>query len=257
MNSKLACPECGHVAESPESVLGRRVRCPSCRAVFRATVSELKLAAGPRSDEYSLEPAAPSRPYPERRPTVLPPATVSPRVAQSEARTSSKQQAPTVASVQAKTFPDQPNRLLIKRGKKATALIVTHPSADSRGTAFCLDRSGLFVANAHVVKTVVEKTALPTGYFGLLVDLGLGSQRPVGARVLRTDDYFDLALLKTDADPRLATLELGDDRTLSETAPVFTIGYPFGPFPRLGYENYPSCTVISSKITVLHGPKDR
>jgi len=76
MNSNLTCPECGHTQPAPNSLLGRKVRCPSCRAVFRVTASELKPAVQPRSDEYPLEPAAPSPPHSERRREVAPAAPV-------------------------------------------------------------------------------------------------------------------------------------------------------------------------------------
>ena len=49
MNSTLTCPACGHTQPASQDLLGRKVRCPNCRVVFRVTTSELKAAIEPRS----------------------------------------------------------------------------------------------------------------------------------------------------------------------------------------------------------------
>jgi WD40 repeat protein/S1-C subfamily serine protease len=399
MSASLTCPECGHSQLAPDSVLGHKVRCPSCRVVFRVTGSELKPAVQPGADEYSLEPAAPTPPPVERRaqntppvdrrPEIAPPAPVfkpveasvpaeapikaraslppwvyaalgfagamtlvstvvlvfslwrspprelakaaqeesiaratahpapagnsaesteptaapaespvatseptapsaeaAPRVAQAEASRPPAPAAPPIAQPEAKESPEQaapplaqadankpreqdstplaqsgptksaeqPNVTLIEHGKRASALVeVTFPDGHGSGTGFCINKSGLFITNSHVVERLFERK----GDLHLVIDIGLKSQRRVPAKVLRTDDYVDLALLKTDADSRLVTLPLGDDKTLAETTPVLTFGFPFGQSLRIGHEQYPNCTVISSKVTALHGPKDR
>jgi S1-C subfamily serine protease len=41
---------------------------------------------------------------------------------------------------------------VIERGKKATAFVpVVTPEGQATGSAFCIDRSGLFITNAHVI----------------------------------------------------------------------------------------------------------
>ena len=90
-------------------------------------------------------------------------------------------------------------REVIKRGKAATALVeVTHGEAGASGTAFCVDRcldgSGLFVTNAHVVADEAGKV----GTVRLVVDIGLETQRILAATVVRHDDEMDLALLRVE-----------------------------------------------------------
>ncbi len=137
---------------------------------------------------------------------------------------------------------------VIERSKKATALVevVTAEGAAS-GSAFCIDRSGLFITNAHVVRGGTSVR--------LIIEIGQKSQRRLRARVLRADDERDLALLQADGDAGLTPLELGRDDTLRETAPIFTFGFPFGKRLRVGDEAYPDITVISSRITALRRDK--
>jgi S1-C subfamily serine protease len=422
MNAIVTCPMCGHGAEAPDGALGRRVRCPSCRAVFRVTDSELKPAEQAPADEYAVlapvvsppladrrrevanaEPSArrrdstvpasvskstrsslpgwrgralgaavamtiiitnvlirsfrsapqgepakavqapavvqaappplPGSPLTSPQPSAAPspsnrpdanseqparPAEAAPVVAEAEPnksqapdtppgaqagpKPSPAQNAPQVAQAgpkgavrpetppvaqagarrspapgtpppaqaqantppgqvtlplaraEASTPPQQPSAALVERGKRASALVeLLYPGGQTSGSAFCIDKSGRFITNAHVV----EKLSDGLGKLNLIIDIGLKSQRTVPAKVLRTDDYFDLALLKVDADPRLETLELGDDQNLSETSPVLTFGFPFGKSLRVGHEQFPNCTVVSSKVTALHGRKER
>jgi WD40 repeat protein/S1-C subfamily serine protease len=373
VNANLTCPECGHSQLAPDSILGRKVRCPSCQAVFRVTGSELTPIVTPQGDVYPVMPAEVSPPPFERRPVITPPAPIAPRpetavpekaakpvraslpgwvyaalgfagamtlvssvalvwsfrgsprvevakaaqdgtvaqappqpapagdpprsteplaapaeqpvassepstppaeafppvaqaeetrppeqdtrpVAPAESKRSPERDAPAVAQAEPITSPDQPNLTLLERGKRASALVeVIFPNGRASGSAFCIDKSGRFITNSHVVEKLFERK----GDLHLVIDIGRSTQRTVPAKILRTDDYFDLALLKIDADSRLQPLALGDDKYLSETVPVLTFGFPFGQSLRVGHEKYPNCTVISSKITALHGPKER
>ena len=52
------------------------------------------------------------------------------------------------AAAQAQHKPE-----VIERGKKATALVeVETAKGGASGSAFCIDKSGLFITNAHVVR---------------------------------------------------------------------------------------------------------
>ena len=149
---------------------------------------------------------------------------------------------------------ERPKTVVVALGKKASALVeVSLPEGRTSGTAFCVDKSGLFVTNAHVVENVFEEKA----DVRLVIDVGLDTERSVAAIVHRVDDYVDLALLKVDSESKLTTLELGQDETLSETAPVLAFGFPFGRGLKVGGEKYPNVSVISGRITTLHGPKER
>jgi WD40 repeat protein/S1-C subfamily serine protease len=332
-----------------QGIVGHKVRCPSCRAVFRVTAAELKPAkeaglaqagstltrnrarlpawayaplgfaaallligvivlarsfrspasnpvakpdAGSdqtdrsersdRSDHAAARirprPTAADRspgiteshvvenaPHPPAPTAATPAPTVgrtgsSPRAAPPESSISQSPPKATVARGESNESANKPNPLLFARGKKAIALLrMTCPDGEARRTAFCIDKAGLFVANADVVRRVVEGK----GDLWLLVDIGLDTERSLGAKVLRVDDYLDLALLKIDGDPRLTTLELGKDQTLSETAPVLTFGFPVELNQRPEDAVRPARwlqrdgrTVMSGRITTLHGPRE-
>jgi hypothetical protein len=146
----------------------------------------------------------------------------------------------------------------IRRGKAATALVeVTHGESGASGSAFCVDRcldgSGLFVTNAHVV----ENDAGMVGKVRLVVEIGLETQRILPAEVLRRDDEMDLALLRVDRGAGLTALELGRDDGLSDLASVVTFGYPFGTQTAVGGAEFPDVTVLPSRITALRRENDR
>lgn len=139
---------------------------------------------------------------------------------------------------------------VVERGKKATALVeVTTARGGATGSGFCIDRSGLFITNAHVVRGGTSVR--------LIIEIGQKSQRRLRARVLRADDAQDLALLQVDGDAGLTPLELGRDDTLHETDPIVTFGFPFGPRLKVGNEVYPDITVLRSRITALRRDKGR
>ena len=143
---------------------------------------------------------------------------------------------------------------VIQRGKKATALVeVTAAAVSATGSAFCVDKSGLFITNAHVVE-------LPGGQepnVRLVLEIGTPAQRSVEAKVLRHDDRLDLALLKVDGESGLVPLDLGQDSDLKELARVVTFGYPFGRATAVGRAQYPDATVLPSRLTALRKTNGR
>jgi len=142
----------------------------------------------------------------------------------------------------------------IERGKGATALVeVASAEGRATGSAFCIERSGLFITNAHVV----DRAADGQGVVRLVIDIGRKTQRSRGANVLRVDDALDLALLKTDADSTLVPLELGRDEKLIETAPAITFGFPFGHAMTVRKGAYPDISVNPGRITALRRDKGR
>jgi S1-C subfamily serine protease len=125
---------------------------------------------------------------------------------------------------------------LVERGKKATALVeVSGAQGDATASAFCVDPSGLFVTNAHVIAGAAGRNSR----IRLVVDSGLATQRILPAKVLRRDDEIDLALLQVASVPGLTALALGQDADLHELAEVTTFGYPFGHLPAAGRTRYP------------------
>ncbi len=142
----------------------------------------------------------------------------------------------------------------VQRIKRATALVeVSSDKVGATGSGFCVDQSGLFITNAHVVQ--VPARAKPAIH--LVLDIGLDTQRTLEATLLRHDDRMDLALLQVDPKDGagLISLELGSETTLKELAQVVTFGYPFGRSTAVGRAQYPDITVLSSRITSLQRNK--
>jgi WD40 repeat protein len=151
----------------------------------------------------------------------------------------------------------EPAPEVIEKGKKATALVeVTTAQGEVNGSAFCIDRSGLFITNAHVV----SEAASIKNPVRLVIDIGQKSQRSLPAKVLRVGDPSDLTrdltLLKVE-DAALTPLELGTEDRLRDTATVVTFGFPLGPDLIVRDETYPNVSVIVSRITSLRRDKGR
>jgi S1-C subfamily serine protease len=141
---------------------------------------------------------------------------------------------------------------LILKGKRATALVeVDLEKGTGSGSAFCVDESGLFVTNAHVVDRAADKEA------PVRLVLGIGSEdrRSLPARVLRRDDRLDLALLEVEKGPGTAVLDLGRDGDLKLLARVFTFGYPLGKDAAVEGAEFPDITILPSQITALRREK--
>ena len=117
------------------------------------------------------------------------------------------------------------------------------------GTAFCIDPSGFFVTNQHVIEDAA------TGQIRLLLYPGEPNQKTLTAHVVRADKEADLALIKVDGGSGLTALPLGQDDALLETDPI-TFGYPFGKDLALCEKDEPSVTVSVGRITALRHDKD-
>ena len=147
---------------------------------------------------------------------------------------------------------------VIRKGKKATALVeVSTRIGGGSGTAFCVDRSGLFITNAHVI----ADTATDARYVvNLVLDIGLPSQRTRRAEVVRVDKKVDLALIKTESDAQLEALNLGKDGDLVPTMPITTFGFPFGTRIAGGTgeanSSYPDVAMNPNRLTAFdHGAR--
>jgi S1-C subfamily serine protease len=136
---------------------------------------------------------------------------------------------------------------VLRRGKKATALVEADTNRGKvSGSAFCIDRSGLFITNAHVVKGARD--------IRLVLEIGEPGQRVVQARALRRDDVLDLALLQGDARSVLEPLEVARDAELYPTMRVVTFGFPFGillAFEEGDHGKFPEVTISVSRVTAL------
>jgi serine/threonine protein kinase len=143
----------------------------------------------------------------------------------------------------------------VTKGKQATALVeVDNGAGKARtyGTAFCLNRTGLFVTNAHVIESALGPT--PARVI-LVLWPGQKEQVSVPAQIVRSNAETDLALLAVDHTPVPQPLELGRADRLVETMDVMTFGFPFG--PALQQNNAPSVTVNVAKISALRSEGSR
>jgi hypothetical protein len=140
---------------------------------------------------------------------------------------------------------------LVAAGKKATVLVEVSPrgkEGGGSGTAFCIDKQGLFITNAHVVNDAEGGKA----DIRLALEPGPNQKQQIlRARIVRCDERLDLALLRVDPNPGLVPLQLGSDDRLTETMQVRTFGFPFG--TKLGSD----ITVLESKITSLRRDRGR
>ncbi len=135
------------------------------------------------------------------------------------------------------------SRVQIARlGKAATALVeVKNHRGNGYGTAFCVHPDGWFVTNAHVAQRDVN----------LVVDPSLKTEKSYVARVIRSDQDLDLALLHLEGAHDLPVLSLGSDDKLEELMEVIGFGFPFGTALGVGERTYPAISVNVGNITAL------
>jgi WD40 repeat protein len=138
----------------------------------------------------------------------------------------------------------------VRRGKEATPLVIVSLKDQpiAYGSAFCIDASGLYITNAHVVSA--SKSLGGEIKIALLTRSGEKEQRSFSAEVLRSDPKLDLALLRVKTDIAMPALRLGSDETVTETLPLMIFGYPFG--AQLSPSTYPpSPSVNTAKVSAL------
>src|ERR1700730_7537126 len=135
-----------------------------------------------------------------------------------------KQAAPAVVNVfsrrivrsNASPFADDPF-LRPFSGARAPFGLPQERVQNSLGSGVIVDPDGLVVTNHHVIQESQEITVV------------LSDRREFEARVLRSDERTDLAVLKIDTrGERLPILEIGDSDALQVGDLVLAIGNPFG-----------------------------
>jgi len=134
---------------------------------------------------------------------------------------------------------------VVEKTEAATALVVvTTEFGPGFGTAFCIDGSGLFATDAHVV--------LPMeGRIQLVIHPGEKDQQVVNAHVVGADSSTDLAVIQAENAANLTALSLGDSDKLFPTQEVTAFGYPFGDELTVEKNAYPSISVNLGKVTSL------
>jgi S1-C subfamily serine protease len=93
-----------------------------------------------------------------------------------------------------------------------------------QGSGFVLDSRGFVATNAHVVTTGAPRTRKARQVF-----VGFSDGNRVPARIVGTDPFADVAVLKIDPRGlRLTPLTLGHSHDVKVGEPVAAIGSPFG-----------------------------
>lgn len=134
---------------------------------------------------------------------------------------------------------------VVSMGKAATALVECVKD-ESTATAFCIDARGLFVTNHHVVKDVDIGDEL-----NLVMNIGSDKERIVSCTVLRSNEEFDLALLKSTTPGNFPFLQLGSDDEVFETLPTIAFGFPFGKDLSVEKGAYPAMSINTGRITSI------
>ena len=140
----------------------------------------------------------------------------------------------------------QEARERIQLGKSATAFVDLGDRGS--GSAVCIDASGIFITNHHVIQGLATDATVK-----LVVEPNSAAPRVVQARALRQDEKWDLAVLKVaegDGKP-FAALQLGDDSKLFETMSVTAFGFPFGKLLAGQGRAYPEISVNVGRVTSL------
>jgi S1-C subfamily serine protease len=128
--------------------------------------------------------------------------------------------------------------------KSATALVDLGYSGS--GSAFCVDKRGLFVTNAHVVAAASTRKTVD-----LVINPSTGDEKVVKAQVVGIDRRNDLAILLADAEGPWSVLELGETDSLRETTAVVALGYPFGRMLAMNRDGYPNVSINKGSIASL------
>ena len=135
-------------------------------------------------------------------------------------------------------------RSVIADGKAATVLVDLGEGGS--GSGFCVDASGLFITNRHVIVGTAPGAAVK-----VIVDPAEPGQRTLSAHVVARSAEYDLAVLKVDDPGKLTVLRLGSDAGLGETDTVTAFGYPFGKMLADHAGDYPGVSVNTGKVTSL------
>ena len=92
----------------------------------------------------------------------------------------------------------------------------TERKATSLGSGFIIDKNGTIVTNAHVIQGAED------------IIVNVNGSAEYKAKVLGTDPYMDLAVLKIDAERTFAPVDFGDSDDARVGDWVIAIGNPFG-----------------------------
>ena len=130
-----------------------------------------------------------------------------------------------------------------KLGKAASVFVEL--TNHTMGTGFCVHSSGLFITNHHVIRGA-EK-----GEITLVVNSSLPDQQVLRAKVVRSDQNLDLALLRVDKPGELTSLPLGSIGDVAELMDVFAFGFPLGKRLATDRKDYPAISINAGHVSAV------
>jgi hypothetical protein len=129
--------------------------------------------------------------------------------------------------------------------RATSSVVAVDAGLQGSGSAVCVDASGLFVTNRHVVDAFGA-----AGTVRLVIDAGTDRARSVEARVINTAMEDDLALLRTvDPVPNLRPMPIARASDIRVTEPVAALGFPGGQGRDAVGSEWPPCTVTFGNLT--------
>jgi S1-C subfamily serine protease len=136
-----------------------------------------------------------------------------------------------------------PTPEVLARCKGASAIVLDQKQA-AIGTAFCIDKNGYFITNAHVVSDL-------GGECSLVIAPGEAGERVLKGKVLKASSTVDLAIVAVDGAKDLVALPIDEQKILLETMPVVALGYPFGNSLAGKDKSFPNVSVNMARITSI------
>ncbi len=130
-------------------------------------------------------------------------------------------------------------RAVLERAKEATVFVQVKQASyldnkikgEGSGSGFVISPDGRVVTNWHVIAPLQETGGLAVPMrrdeVQVIFRSGARNQEVLPARVLAADMESDLALLKVDRK-ECPHLTLAAEKSIVETMPVLTLGFPFG-----------------------------
>lgn len=133
---------------------------------------------------------------------------------------------------------------IIARCKKATALVDL--GSLGSGSAFCVDTTGVFLTNNHVI----DSRGIG-GTVTLVLNPSEKNERLLVARVASVSEEHDLAVLLVPDAKDLTALPLETAEAITEVDSVTAYGFPFGKRLSGKAGEYPSVSINTGKVTAL------
>lgn len=138
---------------------------------------------------------------------------------------------------------------IVSRCKQATGFVDL--GVFGSASAFCIDPSGLFLTNHHVVGSQAIGDTVR-----LVLNPAGKQERTIEARIICWDEERDLAILKAENANELVALTLADTKELKETDVVTAFGFPFGRRLSADIKSTPEISVNVGRISALRRKKE-